>query len=124
MATRKARAPGIRGDAAYMVFEALLRAGKEPGKDFSYQPRVGGRRIGIELEVDFMFRDPPDLAMQVQDSLYVHRSGVETRGTDLVTKISLAGMGITLIILEHEKLIQNPDWLVSEALQYRDHSWG
>jgi hypothetical protein len=76
------------------------------------------------VEVDFSFSNPPDLAMQVQESFYSHHSGVETRGTDVLAKAQLAGLGITLIMLEYDKLIQDPDWVVGEALQYRDHSWG
>jgi len=104
-------------EAAYRAFEALIRAGKEPRRDFSYAPRMEGSAA------DFTFANPPDLAMQVQESFYSHHSGIETRGTDMLAKAQLAGRGITLIMLEHDKLIQDPDWLIREALQYRDHSW-
>ena len=125
MTTQQVKVPDTwRGsNAAYVAFEALMRAGKEPGRDFSYQPRTQGRRMGSGVEVDFSFSNPPDLAMQVQESFYSHHSGVETRGTDVLAKAQLAGLGITLIMLEYDKLIQDPDWVVGEALQYRDHSW-
>jgi len=125
MTTQQAKVPDTwRGsNAAYVAFEALMRAGKEPGRDFSYQPRTQGRRMESGVEVDFSFSNPPDLAMQVQESFYSHHSGVETRGTDVLAKAQLAGQGITLIMLEYDKLIQDPDWVVGEALQYRDHSW-
>ena len=110
--------------AAYIAIEAIVRAGKEPGRDFSYQPRTQGNRMGTGTEIDFMFRNPDGLAMQVQESFYSHHSGVETRGTDVLAKAQLAGQGITLIMLEYDKLVQDPDWLIGEALQYRDHSWG
>ena len=110
--------------AAYLVFEALVRAGKQPDKDFSYQPRTQGGRMENSVEIDFMFNNPPDLAMQVQESFYDHHSGIETRGTEVFAKAQLAGHGITLILLEHDKLVQDADWLIEEALQYRDHSWG
>jgi len=110
-------------NVALIVHEALVRAGKEPGRDFSYQPRIQGRRPDRGVEVDFTFREPPDLAMRVQESFYNHHSGIETRGMDILAKAQLAGQGITLIMLSHDKLIQDPDWVVGEALQYRDHSW-
>jgi hypothetical protein len=100
-------------DAAYVAYTALLRAGKEPGVDFNY---IRGD------EADFAFTDPPDLAMQVQESFYSHRSGIETRGTDVLAKAQLAGRGITLIMLGNDLLMQDPDWLIDEALHYRDHS--
>lgn len=110
-------------DVAYVAYEALIRAGKEPGRDFSYQSRTQGRRLESSLEVDFSFQNPPNLAMQIQESLYSHPGGIETRGTDVLARAQLAGQGVTLIMLSHEKLQQDPDWLISEALQYRDHSW-
>jgi hypothetical protein len=111
-------------EAAFVAYEALVRAGKQPGSDFSYQPRTQGRRIDLGAEVDFTFRNPSDLAMQVQESFYNHHSGIETKGTDVLAKAQLAGNGINLIMLSYEKLMQDPDWVVGEALQYRDHSWG
>jgi hypothetical protein len=106
-----------------MALEALVRAGKEPGKDFSFHPRAEGRRSGNDIDIDFLFSNPPDLAMQVQESFYSHRSGIETRGTDVLARAQLAGQGVTLVMLGHDKLMQDPDWLIAEALQYRDHSW-
>ena len=124
MTTQSGTVPeGWRGsEVAYAAFQALVRAGKEPGRDFNYQPRTQGRRLESSIETDFTFTDPPDLAMQVQESFYSHRSGIETRGTDVLAKAQLAGRGITLIILGHDLLTQDPDWLIDEALHYRDHS--
>jgi len=123
--TQQSAVPGTwRGsDTAYIAFEALVRAGKEPGRDFTYRPRVEGRRLESGIEVDFNFQSPPNLAMQVQEPFYSHHSGIETRGTDLLAKAQLVGQGVTLITLEHDRLVQDPDWLIAEALQYRDHSW-
>mgnify|MGYP005813380229 FL=1 len=109
-------------DAAYMAFDALVRAGKQPGVDFEYRPHTSKGTTGF-VEADFMFRSPPNLAMQVQEPLHGHHSGISTRGTDTLAKAQLAGYGITLIMLGYEGLVQDPDWLISEALQYRDHSW-
>jgi hypothetical protein len=110
-------------EAAYMAFEALVRAGKQPGIDFSYHPPTMGRRMESGIELDFVFQSPPDLAMQVQEALYAHHSGIETRARDVLARAQLAGQGITLIMLGHEQLEQDADWLIREALQYRDHSW-
>ena len=109
-------------DASYLVFQTLVNFGKDPGKDFSYSSRIDGRRLGTGSEVEFMFTDPPNLAMQVEESFYAHHSGIETRGTDVMAKAQLAGQGIILIKLDNDRLQQDPDWLIGEALQYRDHS--
>jgi len=111
-------------EATYIAYEALLRAGRQPGRDFTYQSATQGRRLESDLDVDFMFTNPPALAMQVQEGLYSHSSGIETRGRDILTKAQLAGSGVMLVLLDHDKLRQDPDWLIGEALQYRDHSWG
>jgi hypothetical protein len=126
VATQQSAMPDTwRGSkASYIAFEALLRAGRRPGIDFSYQPRTQGRRLESEVEVDFVFRSPPNLAMQVQEPLYDHHSGIQTRGTDVLAKAKLAVRGVTLIMLGHDRLVQDPDWVISEALQYRDHTWG
>ena len=107
-------------EATWLVYESLVKHGKRPGVDFSYQPRNRGRRMDMDTSTDFVL--PPDLALQVQEAYYEHPSGIETRGTDMIAKAQLAGIGITMILLNHSMLKQDPDWLVSEALQYRDHS--
>ena len=110
--------------ASYAAYEALVRQGKQPGADFSYNPPTQGRRIDSDIEVDFLFSNPSDLAMQVQEGFYTHHSGIATHGRDILNKAQLAGFGKKLIMLEHDQLMQDPDWLISEALQYRDHSRG
>jgi hypothetical protein len=105
-------------EAAYMAYNALIRAGKQPGRDFVYQPTV---QRGA---VDFTFLNPPDLAMEVQEGVYADTSGAVVRGHDILQKAQLAGSGITLIFLDANQLRHDPDWLIAEALQYREHSWG
>ena len=125
MTTRESLAPddwaGTEGE--YVAFDALTRAGKQPGRDFSYRASSQGRRLESDVEVNFLFFNPPDLAMQVQESFYNHHSGLETRGRDILARAQLAGNGVSLIFLDYDKLIQDADWLVSEALRYHDHSW-
>jgi len=110
-------------DAAYVAYAALVRAGREPGEDFDYQPRTQGRRMDLATEVDFTFRDPPGLALQVREPYDSHYSGIQTRGTDVMARAQLAGQGMTLVMLDNDRLLQDPDWLIAEALQYREHSW-
>ena len=105
-------------NAAYLAYLALVGAGKVPGRDLTYQPKTQGGRLELGKQVDFVFNNPPDLAMQVQESFYEHHDGVETRGTDVLTKAQLAGEGISLILLEHDKLVQDADGVIEKALQY------
>jgi hypothetical protein len=105
-------------ETAYIAFTALIRAGKQPGRDFVYQPAAE------RGAVDFAFLNPPDLAMEVQEGMYADASGAVVRGRDILQKAQLAGSGITLIFLDSNQLRHDPDWLIAEALQYREHSWG
>ena len=114
--------PGTEGE--YIAFQAIVRAGKEPNTDFSYRPGIQGSRMESDIEVNFRFHNPSDLALQVQEPFYAHHSGIESKGRDIMAKAQLIGSGINLIFLEYDKLSQDPDWIISEALQYRDHSWG
>ena len=98
------------GEGAYITFGALVRANKQPGLDFDYHPR--GRGPGV----DFVFNDPPGLALQVEEQ------GSQIPGRLL--KAQLAGVGRILVVLPYNLLTQDPDWLIEEALQYRDHSRG
>jgi hypothetical protein len=98
------------GEGAYITFGALVRAGKEPGLDFDYHPR--GQGPGV----DFVFNDPPGLALQVEEQ------GSQIPG--VLLKAQLAGVGRILVVLPYNLLTQDPDWLIEEALQYRDHSRG
>jgi|TARA_R100000306_G_scaffold51904_1_gene48849 hypothetical protein len=111
-------------DASFIAYESLVRQGKQPGIDFSYNPPTQGRRMDMDVEVDFLFSNPSDLAIQVQESFYAHQSGISTQSRDILNKVRLAGFGKTLVLLDHDQLMQDPDWLISEALQYRDHSRG
>ena len=103
-------------EAAWIAYETITKLGKEPAKDFTYHPRIEGD------DADFTFSSPPNLALRVQESFYDHHSGVETRGTDIMKKAQMAGDGVTLITLDHAMLQDDPEWLIAEALQYRDHS--
>ena len=103
-------------EAAWIVYKTITSLGKEPVKDFTYRPRTAGD------DADCMFSSPPHLALRVQESFYDHHSGVETRGTDIMKKAQMAGEGINLIFLSHAMLQDDPEWLITEALQYRDHS--
>ena len=113
--------PGWQGsETTWIVYEALIRRGMEPGVDFDYQPKLQGKRLELDIEVDFML--PPNLALQIQEGFGDHYSGISTRGMDMISRARLEGDGIIMIILQSDMIKQDPDWLGGEALQYRDHS--
>ena len=107
----------------YVAYQTFVQLGKEPGQDFTYQsPLMGGRMDKGGLVIDFMFNDPPDLAVNVQGVYYHYEFGVEARARDTMARASLAGQNVTLIFIDDDDLMRDPQYYCREALNYRDHS--
>jgi len=107
----------------WITYEALEKAGKQPGFDFTYQsPLLGGRIQKGGVVIDFDFSNPPDLAINVQGVYFHYQFGVETRARDEMVRAQLAGSGQILIFIDEDDLLEDPDYYVMEALRYRDHS--
>ena len=60
------------------------------------------------MVIDFMFYNPPDLAINVQGVYYHYELGAETRARDIMAREALAGQGITLIFVDEDDLEQAP----------------
>lgn len=104
----------------WLVYAALLRLGKVPGLDFSYQSSMfGGRVERGGLVIDFLF---PDLGLAINPvGEYWHR-GAQSDAQDLMERAALAGQGITLIFIDEQDLYTDALFYVREALEFRDHS--
>ena len=72
--------------------------------------------------IDFLFINPPDLAVNVQGVYYHYELGAETRARDILAREALAGQGITLIFVDEDDLIQDPLGITRDALNYIDKS--
>ncbi len=107
----------------YLVVRALEKLGKIEGVDYSYQaPFMGGRLDKGGMIIDFLFFDPPDLAINVQGEYWHYGFGSEIKARDIIAREQLAGLGITLIFIDENDVLENADFYVREALQYIDHS--
>ena len=105
---------------AYITFEQL---GKVPGEDFSYQSsRMGGRLDKGGVVLDFVFTNPPDLAVNVQGVYYHYETGVNTQARDMFARAQVEGSGVRLIFIDDDDLFRDPEYYCREALNYRDHS--
>ena len=105
---------------AYTTFQAF---GLEPGQDFVYQsPLMGGRIEKGGLVLDFLFSNPPDLAVNIQGVYYHYEFGVETRGRDIMARQAAVGTGLTLIFIDEDDILTDARYYCREALRYRDHS--
>ena len=107
----------------YIAYVELERAGKVPGVDFTYQsPLLGGRMDKGGFVLDFIFNEPPDLAVNVQGVYYHYEFGIEDKARDVMARAALAGQNMTLVFIDDDDLMRDPEYYCREALKYRDHS--
>jgi hypothetical protein len=107
----------------YIAYQTFMELGKEPGEDFTYQSaQMGGRLDKGGIILDFVFTNPPDLAVNVQGVYYHYEFGVEVRARDIMARAMMAGNGIALIFIDDDDLMRDPTYYCREALNYRDHS--
>jgi len=107
----------------YVAYQTFIELGLEPGEDFTYQsPLMGGRMDKGGVVLDFLFTNPPDLAVNVQGVYYHYEFGVEAKARDVMARASLAGQNLTLVFIDDDDLMADPTYYCREALAYRDHS--
>ena len=107
----------------FLVYASLIKQGKVEGVDFNYQSALMGGRLdkgGVVL--DFIFSDPPDLAINVQGEYYHYGLGATFIQNDLIVRQQMAGQGINLIFIDESDVLEDVDYYVRQALNYRDHS--
>lgn len=107
----------------WMFYASLISLGYQPGEDFTYQyPLDGGRLSTGGVIIDFLFYNPPNLAVNVQGIYYHYELGAETIGRDRIVREQLASQGITLIFVDEDDLEQDPKGVTEAALEFRDTS--
>jgi hypothetical protein len=107
----------------YVAYTTFIELGLDPGRDFSYQsPLLGGRLDKGGFVIDFIFSEPPDLAVNVQGVYYHYEFGVEARARDIMARASLAGQNISLVFIDDDDLLRDRMYYCREALRYQDHS--
>ena len=108
----------------FLVYASLItKQGKIEGIDFSYQsPLMGGRLDKGGVVIDFLFADPPDLAINVQGEYYHYGLGSTFIQNDIIIRAQMAGQGINLIFIDESDILEDVDYYVRQALNYRDHS--
>jgi hypothetical protein len=108
----------------YIVFQTLVRLGFQPGVDFTFQsPLFGGRIEKGGVVIDFLFINPPDLAINVQGTFFHQEQGAAVIARDRMARAQLAGQGITLIFIDEDDILTDADAFVRDALRYIDRSF-
>ena len=107
----------------YLCWQALLKLGLKPDIDFSYQSQLaGGRMQKGGRVVDFEIYNPPDIAINVQGLFFHYEKGAAVRQSDILTREYLATMGIKLIFVDEDDLIDDARAIVADALAGIDRS--
>ena len=107
----------------YICFVTLIKLGKSPDIDFTSQNQMAGGRLQKGGRViDFLFLNPPDLAINVQGQFYHYEKGAALRQSDVLTREFLATEGIKLIFIDEDDLTTSPESVVRDALRYIDRS--
>ena len=108
----------------FLVYNSLTTTfGLTDGVEFSYQsPLMGGRFDKGGVVLDFLFNDPPDLAINVQGEYYHYGLGVTFVQNDIIVRQQMAGQGINLIFIDESDVLEDVDYYVREAFNYKDHS--
>ena len=108
----------------YLVYESLTESfGKLAGVDFTYQSSLlGGRLFKGGVVLDFLFNNPPDLAINVQGEYYHYGMGVTVMQNEIIVRQQMAAEGINLIFIDENDILNDVDYFVREALNYKDHS--
>ena len=107
----------------WAFYTALRRLGKIPEEDFTYQSeQMGGRHDKGGAVLDFVFSNPPNLAVNVQGVYYHYEMGADTKARDIMIREAMAAQGITLIFVDEDDLEQDPIGVARNALQFRDTS--
>ena len=107
----------------YLCWQALLKLGLQPDIDFRYQSQLaGGRQDKGGRVIDFEIYNPPDIAINVQGVFYHYEKRTAVRQSDILTREYLATMGIKLIFVDEDDLIDDARAIVADALAGIDRS--
>ena len=106
-----------------LVLEQLDRLGLVEGVDYSFQSsRLGGRVEKGGLVIDFLFTNPPDLAISILGVFWHYEQSGQVQGRDLIMREVMAGQGVTVIFIDEDDLNDDAAFYVREALRFVDHS--
>ena len=106
-----------------LCWKALLSLGLRSEIDFQYQNQMAGGRLDKGGRgIDFMIFNPPDIAINVQGIFYHYEKGSAVRQSDILTREYLATMGIKLIFVDEDDVIDDAKAIVADALAGIDRS--
>lgn len=107
---------GFSGSSAeWLVYSTLIKLGKRPDVDFTYQSQDTGRIELGGLAVPFLFTDPPQLAIRLMGNALMYTPGA--RRQTALSRAMLVSQGLTVIDLDERDVERDPDYYVRAALR-------
>jgi very-short-patch-repair endonuclease len=117
-------AVGLATKPEWYVNWGLLRNGKKNGVDFDYRGEVEFLpSLAAKAQLDFTMKDGSQIAIEVQGIHWHYELGFEKIAQDAVRRTELMSSGRTVIQIDEDDALRDPDYYVREALAGRDHSY-
>jgi hypothetical protein len=108
----------------WAIYWALtVRLKKVPGIDFEYRGEVAANTLSAAAQLDFTMLDGSAIAIEVQGIHWHYELGSTKIAEDLVRATELASRGWTIVNIDEDDALADPEHYVREALRGRDHSY-
>lgn len=107
----------------YVWWALTNRLKKQPMVDFSYRGETGfSQGLSGRTQLDFEMLDGSNIALEIQGTFYHYEQGTAKIILDQVRAAELAAFW-TVINIDEDDALRDPEYYVREALQGRDHSF-
>jgi hypothetical protein len=107
----------------YVFWALTVRLKKEQGVDFSYRSETGyNQGLSGSTQLDFEMHDGSGIAMEIQGDFFHYQQGTAKIVIDQVRAGYLSSQW-TVINLDEDDVLRDPEYYVREALEGRDHSY-
>ena len=99
---------------------AIYYALKRLGEPFSFQTSMmGGREVRGGTVTDFLLSQYALIISVI--GFYWHNTPT-AKARDRIQRIALTSQGYTVIYIDEQDALENPDWYAKEAIRKIDHS--
>lgn len=107
----------------WYCYWALIRLGKKPNIDFTFQSSLAGGRYELGgVVLDFLIKNPPHLGINIQGVRWHYELGMGRKSRDALQRIRLEHRGIKIIFIDEDHILRDPVYYVRDALRGIDHS--
>lgn len=105
----------------WAIYWGLLQLGLSEGEDFAYRPGIQSVGISYYSTLDFVVPDY-HIAIEVQGEFWHYEQGSDRIFHDMQRASLLVEQGFTLIFIDGQDALEDPEYYTREALEGKDHS--